>query len=132
MVVLLRGKNVMRKVRLGASQIEISEFVFGAGSIGGVGTSTATRGSGLSTDEGLARLDEAFELGINAIDTADAYGGGESEKAVGRWLHDRQRREAVVATKGRAGQQAGRAPLRLHPVSGACITCTSGRNPTRS
>ncbi|RBQ16002.1 hypothetical protein DP939_32315 [Spongiactinospora rosea] len=89
----------MRKVPLGASGIEISEFVFGAGSIGGVGASTSTRGFGLNAEEGFQRLDEAMDLGINVIDTADSYGGGESEKVVGRWLHERRPAGVLVATK---------------------------------
>ncbi|WP_344892702.1 aldo/keto reductase [Actinomadura meridiana] len=89
----------MRKVPLGASGIEISEFVFGAGSIGGIGTSTSTRGFGLDAAQGFERLDEAWELGINVIDTSDSYGGGESEKVVGRWLHDRRPEGVVVSTK---------------------------------
>jgi len=89
----------MRTVPLGSSGIQVSEFVFGAGSIGGVGTSSATRGLGLTADEGIERLDEARELGITIIDTADAYGGGESEKAVGRWLHERDSAEMIVTTK---------------------------------
>ena len=89
----------MHKVQLGQSNIEVSEFVFGAGSIGGVGTSSATRGSGLSAEEGIARLDEAIALGINIVDTADAYGGGESEKAVGRWVKGRDSTGIVITTK---------------------------------
>ncbi|MGH3586562.1 MAG: aldo/keto reductase, partial [Pseudonocardia sp.] len=89
----------MRTVRLGTSGIEVSEFVFGAGSIGGVGASASTRGAGLSSEEGFERLDEAVGFGITLVDTADSYGGGESEKTVGRWLHDRQPRGVVVATK---------------------------------
>lgn len=89
----------MRKVQLGHSGMQVSEFVFGAGSIGGVGTSAATRGFGLSADEGLERLDEARALGINIVDTADAYGGGESEKAVGQWLGERKPDEIIVTTK---------------------------------
>ncbi|WP_171064072.1 aldo/keto reductase [Actinomadura soli] len=89
----------MRRVPLGASGIEISEFVFGAGSIGGVGTSTSTRGFGLNAEEGFERLDEAWELGINIVDTSDSYGGGESEKVVGRWLHERRPADAIVSTK---------------------------------
>jgi len=89
----------MRKVRLGGSAVEISEFVFGAGSIGGVGATTSTRGHGLNSAEGFERLDEAWELGITSVDTADAYGGGESEKTVGRWLHDRRPAGVVVSTK---------------------------------
>lgn len=79
----------MRKVPLGASGIEISEFAFGAGSIGGVGASTSTQAHGMTSEQGLERLDEAWEIGINIIDTADSYGGDQSEKTVGRWLHER-------------------------------------------
>ena len=31
-------------------------------------------------------MDAAFEMGINVFDTADAYGGGRSESAIGKWL----------------------------------------------
>lgn len=90
---------LMRTLTLGTSGIQVSEFFIGAGSIGGIGSTAATRGSGLSPDEGMQRLDEAYELGIRVVDTADAYGGGESEKAVGRWLHDRRPEGMVVTTK---------------------------------
>lgn len=90
---------MVRMVSLGTSGLEISEFVFGAGSIGGVGASASTRGSGLSSQEGQQRLDEAWKLGINIIDTADSYGGGESEQVVGAWLKDRRPEGAVVSTK---------------------------------
>ena len=89
----------MIQVPLGTSGWEVSEFVFGAGSIGGVGTSSATRGKGISSSEGLARLDEARGFGITLIDTADAYAGGESERVVGEWLKDRQPDEVLVSTK---------------------------------
>lgn len=89
----------MRTVQLGTSGIQVSEFFVGAGSIGGIGTSATTRGSGLTPEEGMERLDEARDLGIRVVDTADAYGGGESEKAVGRWLHERGAADFVVTTK---------------------------------
>ncbi|WP_242884234.1 aldo/keto reductase [Actinomadura litoris] len=89
----------MRTLPLGTSGIRISEFVFGAGSIGGVGASASTRGHGLTPEQGFQRLDEAWDLGIDTIDTADSYGGGESEKTVGRWLHDRRPEGVVVSTK---------------------------------
>lgn len=89
----------MRKVQLGPSGFEVSEFVFGAGSIGGVGTSSSTRGSGLTAEEGIERLNEAIALGINIVDTADAYGGGESEKTVGRWVKSRDSSDVVITTK---------------------------------
>jgi aryl-alcohol dehydrogenase-like predicted oxidoreductase len=94
-----RVGSVMRTVQLGSSDIEISEFAFGAGSIGGIGTSPSMRAHGLNNEEGFERLDEAWALGITVFDTADAYGGGESEKTVGRWLRERQPAGAVVVTK---------------------------------
>jgi 1-deoxyxylulose-5-phosphate synthase len=84
---------------LGRTGIAVSEFIFGAGAIGGIGSSPATRAHGLSPEEGLARLDEARDLGITVIDTADAYGGGESERTVGRWLAERQVTGTLIATK---------------------------------
>lgn len=84
---------------LGRTGIRISEFIFGAGGIGGIGSSPATRGRGISPDEGCARLDEAYSLGITVIDTADAYAGGVSEATVGRWLAERQPAGTLVCTK---------------------------------
>ena len=34
----------------------------------------------------MAVMDAAWELGITHFDTADAYGGGRSERAIGRWM----------------------------------------------
>ena len=90
----------MARVGLGTTGIEISEFCFGAGSIGGIGSSAATRGKGLTAEEGAARLDEAIELGVRVVDTADAYAGGDSERAVGAWLAAGEGRpEVLVETK---------------------------------
>jgi len=90
---------MVRQVPLGASGFMVSEFVFGAGSIGGVGASASTRGFGLSGLEAEKRLDEAWELGITMLDTADSYGGGQSEIIVGDWLKDRQPAGMVVGSK---------------------------------
>jgi len=90
---------MVRQVPLGASGLMVSEIVFGAGSIGGVGASSSTRGLGLTAPEAVQRLDEAWQLGITMLDTADSYGGGESEKIVGSWLKDRQPDGMVVGSK---------------------------------
>lgn len=46
-------------------------------------------------------LDTWREMGGNAIDTAHIYQGGNSERAIGRWLQDRGcRQEVVILTKG--------------------------------
>lgn len=51
--------------------------------------------------EDFARLDKAFEMGINTIDTAQGYGFpniGASELAIGKWMESRGNREQVVLT----------------------------------
>ncbi|MGK5628645.1 aldo/keto reductase [Streptomyces sp. URMC 123] len=50
-------------------------------------------------EEALRTLDRAAELGVNLLDTADAYGRGANEELLGRWLRGRDRDEAVVTTK---------------------------------
>jgi len=46
-------------------------------------------------------LDDVLERGCTAFDTAHGYGGGESERTLGRWIADRGVREKVVIiTKG--------------------------------
>lgn len=43
-----------------------------------------------------ALLDEVFEQGCNAFDTAHQYGGGDSERVFGRWVRERGLREGVM------------------------------------
>lgn len=89
----------MRALPLGKTGIEITEFIFGAGSIGGVGGAVATRGLGINAGQGLDQLSEAHALGIRLVDTADNYGGGESERTVGRWLAEQRPNDVLVQTK---------------------------------
>lgn len=44
-------------------------------------------------------LDAALDAGINAFDTARIYGGGNSERVLGRWLTRVDRDKVVVSTK---------------------------------
>ncbi|MDR7327591.1 MULTISPECIES: hypothetical protein [Catenuloplanes] len=53
----------MESVELGRTGMRVSRMIFGAGSIGGVGSPPATRGLGLSAGQGLERLDEAYPPG---------------------------------------------------------------------
>ncbi|MHB8263428.1 MAG: aldo/keto reductase [Acidimicrobiales bacterium] len=48
--------------------------------------------------ESAAIVDKALDLGVNFIDTAEAYGWGRSERAIGRALGSR-RQEAFLASK---------------------------------
>ena len=52
-------------------------------------------------EESTALLDDAMAIGINALDIAWVYGGGDSERAIGRWMNERKNREQVfIITKG--------------------------------
>ncbi len=78
---------------LGRTGLRISEVGFGAMTIGG-------EVFGATDDqESLRALHRAIDLGINFIDTADAYGRGHSEELLAQVLKTR-RNEVVLATKG--------------------------------
>jgi aryl-alcohol dehydrogenase-like predicted oxidoreductase len=77
------------RVPLGRSGISIPRIALGCGNFGGIGSVPERFGQGLSEDDALALMDAAWELGITHFDTADAYGGGRSESAIGRWIASR-------------------------------------------
>ena len=62
----------------------------GCGNFGGVGSAPEFFGMGESEEEAFPLLDRAVELGINFLDTADAYGGGRSEATIGKWLQTKE------------------------------------------
>ena len=74
---------------LGQSGLTVPRIALGCGSFGGVGSAPEFFGQGLTEDQALALMDAAWELGITHFDTADAYGGGRSERAIGRWIRSR-------------------------------------------
>ncbi len=71
---------------LGRTGLKVSAVGLGCGNFGGVGSAPAFFGMGESDEEAYTLMDIAFDLGINFFDTANAYGGGRSEAAIGRWL----------------------------------------------
>jgi aryl-alcohol dehydrogenase-like predicted oxidoreductase len=89
----------MRQVALGTTGLSVSEFFFGGAAIGGIGSAPSRIGLGMATDEALERLDEAYEVGIRVIDTANSFAGGESERVIGRWREERERDDVLVSTK---------------------------------
>src|SRR5213593_1918540 len=66
--------------------IELSRVVLGGGNFGGVGSAPEWFGKGESDEDAFGIMDAAWALGITAFDTADAYGGGRSETAIGKWM----------------------------------------------
>ena len=69
--------------------LELPRIALGCGNFGGVGSSPAFFGQGLSQDQALELMDAAWQAGITYFDTADAYGGGRSEQAIGQWIRSR-------------------------------------------
>ncbi len=67
----------------------LPRIALGCGNFGGVGSAPQFFGQGLSPGEATAVMDAAWELGLTHFDTADAYGGGRSETAIGAWMASR-------------------------------------------
>jgi len=80
----------MRHRILGETGISVSEFALGAMMFGAMGNT--------DHDESVRMIHTALDAGINLVDTADVYSGGESEEIVGQALKDR-RDDVVLATK---------------------------------
>lgn len=58
-------------------------------------------GSGVADDAAFALLDAFVAGGGTLIDTAHVYGGGASERCLGRWLrHTGRRTSVLISTKG--------------------------------
>ena len=68
----------------------------GCGNFGGVGSAPEFFGRGTPRDEAFAIMDRAWDAGIRWFDTADAYGGGTSERWIGEWMRERDRRPAIT------------------------------------
>lgn len=80
----------MQYRQLGDSDLTVSEISLGT---------WLTFGVGIERDKAIASLDQAFDLGINFIDTANAYGYGAAESLLGEALKDRPRDSYILGTK---------------------------------
>jgi aryl-alcohol dehydrogenase-like predicted oxidoreductase len=67
----------------------IERIGLGCGNFGGLGSAPEFFGQGLTEDQAFELMDAAWASGITCFDTADAYGGGRSEQAIGRWMRSR-------------------------------------------
>lgn len=88
----------MEYVKFGKTGLEVSRLCLGCMTYG-----APDRGSHswtLDGEKSRPLIKQAFELGINFLDTANVYSDGTSEEIVGRAIKDFSRREDVVlATK---------------------------------
>jgi aryl-alcohol dehydrogenase-like predicted oxidoreductase len=101
---------------LGRSPLMVSPVALGCGNFGGVGSSPEFFGQGLGDDQALALMDAAWDLGITHFDTADAYGGGRSERVIGRWIAARGVRPQLTTktfNPMHAGADSGLRPERI-------------------
>ena len=76
---------------LGRSGVSVSQLCLGAMMFGGFGNP--------DHDDSIKIIHRALDAGINFIDTADVYSGGESEEIVGKALAGGRRESVVLATK---------------------------------
>lgn len=96
---------------LGKTQFNIAEIGLGTWQVGG------KWGDPFDRKNAAAIIEKALELGINFIDTADVYSGGESESAVARAVKSAGKRIYVATKCGR----------RLNPHNSAAYTTHSLR-----
>ncbi|WP_026462098.1 aldo/keto reductase [Adhaeribacter aquaticus] len=85
----------MQYRKLGKTGFEVSEISLGTWQVGG------KWGDPFSHENADEILNAAIDAGVNFIDTADVYGDGESEKAVGRVVRSRSERVFVATKCGR-------------------------------
>ena len=84
----------MEYTTLGSSGLSVSRICLGTMNFG-----WEADGWRLDADESGAIIERAIELGINFIDTANVYRGGESEEVIGEVIADYDRDDIVLATK---------------------------------
>ena len=86
-----RASNERMEYRqLGSSDLRVSEIGLG---------SWLTYGVGVGREQAEACVRKAFEVGVNFIDTANAYGRGAAESLLGELLEGVPRDAYVLATK---------------------------------
>ena len=76
---------------LGSTGVKVSPLCLGAMMFGAWGNP--------DHDDSIAIIHRALDAGLNFIDTADVYSGGESEEIVGKALAGGRREHVVLATK---------------------------------
>jgi len=110
------GETLVVRRPLGRSGLTMSRVALGCGNFGGVGSAPAFFGQGLTQDQAFELMDAAWESGRTHFDTADAYGGGRSETAIGRWIASRGVRPQLTTktyNPMRAGADHGLKPERI-------------------
>lgn len=85
----------MKTRPFGKTGFDISEISLGTWQLG------SRWGDPFSEEVAEETLQKAFDLGINALDTADVYQGGMSEKAIGKFNKKKDHKMFVITKVGR-------------------------------
>ena len=102
---------------LGRSTLTVPRVALGCGNFGGDGSAPELFGQGLTETQAFELMDAAWEVGIDHFDTADAYGGGRSERMIGSWMQTRRVRPTITTKTFNpmaAGGDHGLAPERIY------------------
>jgi 1-deoxyxylulose-5-phosphate synthase len=75
--------------QLGRTGLELSRIGLGCGNFGGIGSAPELFGRGETEEQAFALMDAAWAARITFFDTAASYGGGRSERWVGKWRRER-------------------------------------------
>ena len=99
----------MKYKMLGKTGLFVSEMCLGTMTFGQSGGKYAAA-SGVIQADADAIIKTAFDAGINFVDTADVYAGGQSEEIIGRAIKNLglARHELVLSTK--MGHATGKGP----------------------
>src|SRR5688572_13917487 len=81
-----RVRSLVQRKRLGRTSLDVGRLSLGC----------VTFGREIDEATSFAILDHAIASGMNLLDTAAVYGGGQSETIVGRWLAERRCRDRVL------------------------------------
>ncbi len=86
--------------KLGQSGLDFTVLTFGCWQAGGA------QWTDTNDEDSLGAMRAAYECGITAFDTAEAYGGGHSEEIVGKFIKEVGRDNLMIATKVGGSLQA--------------------------
>ena len=84
----------MPYIKLGNSDLKVSEICFGAWAIGG------WLWGGTDEAAALRALDAAIDIGVTSIDTAAVYGFGLSEELVGKAIQGKRDKVQIMTKYG--------------------------------
>ena len=84
----------MNYIKLGNSDLEVSQICFGAWAIGG------WMWGGTDETAALRALDAAIDMGVTSIDTAAVYGFGLSEEIVGKAIQGKRDKVQIMTKYG--------------------------------